>query len=815
MADATELTFPPATADREGRRRWWVAPSIFAALSLALFGDVLLAGAGRIVSAPETDLTMHFAASREFGFGALARGNFALWNPRMFSGYPYFGGFQPALLYPLNWPFLVLPLGFAINFSIALHVMLAGYFAYLWLRRDLGELPAIAGGIAFMFCGRFFLHVYAGHLPHVCLVPWLAVLLMAIDGLTRDGRLKWALLGAWAASMMLLAGYPQMLYYALVVLPVYAAWRWATSPFKLPAAAGFVLTGVLAAGLCTAQLWSGVEAAAESIRQDGTSYEFSASFSFPPENLLTLFAPDILGRLPESVGTDAVAPYFGQAYLWETSTFVGAVATLLAVIGVGSDWRRAALPLVMTLLAVALGLGANTPLHRVMYDWFPGFSSFRGSSKFLYVASLFVVQLAAIGIASVAARPTRTWPIVGAGILVLTVAAMGFAVRRSAEAGPEAGLAVTLRAIADRAADRKDLYYPRENFDEPVALRLMGRTSAGSLYAAGLWFAAAGAAVAIGRWRPRAAGLALCALVAAESFAFARSNRPTSPLVAELPAEWIEPMNELAAGANRFVRNPSQYEYRGPVLSRVLDAWGYDPGILQRYAELMRIGQNMPRESAKWGLGFRAEAPAIFRLARISTVFETRSGPQRVPAVFKAQSRPLPRALVVANAIVMPGDDGREAIFRILASPSFDPANTVLLESDPPIRPTGTWPAGTRPAVELEEIDSDTRRIGVDLSTAGVLLVTESFSKHWEARPAKGAPPAGQGEYRVMPGDAAFIAVPLAAGRHEILLEYRPRGWIIGRWVSLAALAVFAGLIPWASRRRRRTPDAPTPLMPA
>ena len=780
---------------------WWLAPSVYILLTLAMFGDVLVAGDGRIISAPQTDLTMHFAASREFGFGELAGGNLPLWNPRMFSGYPYFGGFQPALLYPLNWPYLILPLGFAINSNIALHVMLAGYFVWLWLRRECGDFPALAGGVVFMFCARFFLHVYAGHLPHVCLVPWMALLLLSIDGLTRDGRLTWALLGAWSSAMMLLAGYPQMLYYALVVLPIYACWRWFASPVKWRALGGFALIGILALGMSAAQLWAGVEAAEESIRRDGTSYEFAASFSFPPENLLTLIAPEALGRLPESVLLTPAAPYFGQAYGWETIAHVGALATLLAIIGAASG-RGALLPVVMVLVTVLLGLGANTPLHRWMYDWFPGFSTFRGTSKFLYLSSLFIAQLAAMGLASIVGRPRRRWPVVLAAALLMFVASLGVAIRRSAEAGPDGAFAGTMKAIADRAAERQDAYYPRSNFDERPALRLMGRTSAASFYWAGTWFLAGGAAIAAARWRPRAASVVIVALVAVESFTFARTNRPTSPLVTELPLEWTDALRALVPDGTRFVRNPSQYEYRGPELSRALDAWGYDPGILQRYAELMCLGQDMPRDSAKFGLSFRKESPAVFRLARIATVL-TLQPPHYLPAAFPIRAPPLPRALIVPNAVVLPGDDGREAIDRILTSSSFDPANTVLLEEEPAVRPSLT---GARPAVDFREIDSDTRRIGVDLPAAGILLVTESYSRHWQARSATGGADA---EYRVMPGNAAFIAIPLTAGRHEILLEYRPLGWIAGRWISLAAVCIFVGLLPVARRRADPAPVAP------
>lgn len=77
---------------------------------LALFGDLLFAGEGRALSVEWGDLATQFVHWRRFGAGELARGNLPLWNPHLYAGTPFFGGFQAALLYPPNWLHLLLPL---------------------------------------------------------------------------------------------------------------------------------------------------------------------------------------------------------------------------------------------------------------------------------------------------------------------------------------------------------------------------------------------------------------------------------------------------------------------------------------------------------------------------------------------------------------------------------------------------------------------------------------------------------------------------------------------------------------------------------
>jgi len=46
-----------------------------------------------------------------------------------------------------------------------------------------------------------------------------------------------------------------------------------------------------------------------------------------------------------------------------------------------------------------LALGAHTPLFPMLYHGVPGFDKFRGSSKFILLASMFLSLLAGIGFA--------------------------------------------------------------------------------------------------------------------------------------------------------------------------------------------------------------------------------------------------------------------------------------------------------------------------------------------------------------------------------------------------------------------------------
>ena len=108
---------------------------VLLALTLALFAGTFL-DAGTIASGNGADLTRYFVYCREFGAAQMRQGHIPLWNPHVCGGTPFAGNWQSALFYPPNWIYLFLPLAWAINLEIALHVFLVGYFTSFWAKRQ-------------------------------------------------------------------------------------------------------------------------------------------------------------------------------------------------------------------------------------------------------------------------------------------------------------------------------------------------------------------------------------------------------------------------------------------------------------------------------------------------------------------------------------------------------------------------------------------------------------------------------------------------------------------------------------------------------
>ena len=144
---------------------------------------------------------------------------------------------------------------------------------------------------------------------------------------------------------------------------------------------------------------------------------------------------------------------------------------------------------------------------------------------------------------------------------------------------------------------------------------------------------------------------------------------------------------------------------------------------------------------------------------------------------------------------------GRDAVFAALGEPGFDPRRVVLLESEPVPPPA----AGASGEVRILGESSDHVELAVRCDAPAILLLTDTYSRHWRARTLEPGP---QASYRLLPANWTLRAVPLAAGSHRLLLEYAPPSFRIGLWISLAAWIAWIALGLGAQRRARRSPSA-------
>ena len=758
-------------------KRFQVAFLILFGLTLLMFADALFSPRAVLLAQQGTDLSAYFVYSHEFGFGQLAQGNLALWNPHIFSGVPYFGDFQSALLYPPNWLFLVLPIAKAINLIIALHVFLAGFFVFLWTyHRGLHPAACLLSSILFMFSGPFFLHIYAGHLPHLSAMVWAPLLFCAIDGLIRERSTLWYLVGVLALTMQILAGFPQYVFYTAIAAGLYTLLRLIKAPRRVSLLLGLGSMYLGAAALTAVQLLAGLQAAGEGVRGSGTPYAFAAMFSFPPENFLTLLVPTLFG---------SISNYWGRWYLWEMSLFIGVTGLVLALYGAvcGSrDTRLFSLPMVLILSILALG--AYTPLFGLLYEFVPGFNVLRSNSKFIFLVAMFAVMLSGVGLDDLLNNPRwrRRLSLI-MGIAALLVGAVGLWIQISAASGSAGTWGQVMSAIAST----QQSYLPPAQYEAQAFINDAGLSAARAVFYCSMTCLL----LSMFLWRahvyPRLVYL-VPLLAVLELFIFARSNRPTFDLeTTRLPA--LQQFYEDHPGDFRVLlpSNPNSAFMTG-----TQDLWGYGPGVLNRYAEFMAFTQGRNPETATEYLEFSRIHP-LFKMLRNRYVFASEGGKQG----FKEIPSTLSRLELIQDWVLLPQ---RDRIFAAMNQPAFDPRQQVILETRPEPAPVKGKAKGT---ATVTEEGTDYLIVEANLPAPAILLITDNYSRGWRAVALPGS---SQEHYDLLPANYILRAIPLSGGNHRLRIEYEPLGYRIGKWISLVSLIFFAGLTLAIGCRQQREP---------
>ena len=748
-----------------------------AVLNLLLFGDVLFNGNGRVLSSERADLYLHFVAWREFAFSQLRQGHLVLWNPHYLCGAPFFGGFEAALLYPPNWFYLVFPLALAINFGIVLHVFLAGFFTYLWAHhRGLHPFACFLAGTVFMFGGAYYLHLYAGHLPNLCTMVWAPLLFLAIDGLLEGISLGWILLGVFAVSMQIMAGHPQYLYFTAIIAGLYTVLNLIghKAPVKILAAFGAIYIG---SSLVTAiQLWTGVQSLMECGRTIPLEYRSAGSFSFPPENLLTLFLPEFFGNL------DSVH-YWGRWFLWEVSFFIGVSAFFLVFLALftGEKAKRK-WALTTAIIAFFFSLGIYSPLYRIFYDFVPAFNGLRGICKFDFLAALFLALLAGMGLDRLIRGPrTARWTPVFTAVSGLLLFGSGLWIMGSSSQGTsgvwgqwQSHLHWLKSAVASMAP-----------VDLNSFLQDSGRHAALSLFFGGALFCLL-FLLLLFRDRYSRMAFAVGALAILELFVFARLNRPTFEL------SKLQKKFDQLKGV--YDKDPGDYRVYGTASASLVtggyDLWEDEPMVLGRYGRFVCASQGLAENQLFSVLPIYKKFVPLFGLLRLKYVISGETDPMELyPTRFKL----LPRMTLIQNVQVVP--NSKEAL-DLLLKPGFDFGRNVLLEESPDLLPAPGPVDGT---VVWKDLSTDEIEVTTQTSKASLLLVTDNYSKGWRI---ESFPDSVQSAYRILPADTFLRAVPLAPGRHHFRMEFRPAAFVAGKWVSILSCFLYVGILSAWWRRK-------------
>ncbi|HEV8638861.1 MAG TPA: oligosaccharide flippase family protein [Chloroflexota bacterium] len=781
------------------------------------------------------DAILQNVAWKSFARAAFARGELPLWNPYEYAGLPFLAGGQSGSLYPLGALFYLLPVERAYGPFLALHVFMAGAFAYAFAR-VLGCRPAAAllGGVGFAFSA--FLIVSFTWPMIVSAASWLPLLLLTVELIVRqwergappepERAVGLALLGALALALQILAGHLEITFYAAFTLLFYGLGRLILGPLRergpgpaLGALACLALMGLAGPLVAAVQLLPFHELIGQNYRRGLVDYATVIGYALPPTQVATFLLPDFYGNpshhdyLSLLTRSWRPAPDFTDPprTIWwgfpknyvEAASYVGVLPLLLAPLGALLTRTRQALLLALLAL-LALSLAFGSPLYGLFFFGVPGIDQLHTPFRWIYPYTLAVTTLAALGAeATLRLERTRRWA-ARLGLLVGALGALGLAALAAVALRPNrlavlaesalVGSSRLGRAFAD--GDMLLSYEWRNALLLALALLLAGTA---------LWLLVRPERTRLGATLAVAA-LALDLFLVHYGF---NTRADPAPLHAALPAV------ELLGREREPFRVVGLVE--GDPLSPIAamrlgieDVRGYDTVIPRRYVEywsLIEPPQGLPYSKLQGISRPESLASPLLRLLNVTYVLSARpiQSPELEPAqagamyVYRLRD-PIPRAFLVGRARHADGD--AEAL-ALLASPDFDPRREVVLTGAPARPLGGGFAAGT--VAWLERAPS---RLRLEVETDGpaYLVVADFHFPGWLATVDGAATP-------VLLANHAFRAVALPAGRHAVELRYAPDTVKLGAALSgLAGLGVLLGLAACLWRLASRPARSAGPL---
>ena len=679
--------------------------------------------------------------NREYLWAALRAGRLPLWNPHVGLGRPFLADVEVGAFYPPN--LLCLPLGGAggLALSAVLHALLAmagmiGLCRYLGMGRGMGA----ALGLAFLTAAPVAGRLQAGQVPYAhatCYLP----LLFLLAARMQDGRgvRRIAHLGV-ALGLQLLCGHPQIAWITWTGLGCFLVGRGAGGPLRSAAAR---LGGDLAAlglalagglGLAAVQLLPFLELVGQGNRS-APSLAFAAAGTMDAPSWASLVVPIEVAR----------------PFSWETNLYAGIVIALAGAAGLHRWADRNVRGLVLAALAGALvAMGPVTPIFRVLYSVVPGLSSFHLHARSAVLVWLALVVAAGVQLSGPSPPRIRAlaW-IVPAALAVRTWWTLG---------GPQPSLLRLAWAWIEILAVAGLL----------VAWSRRARWGAGPQVVAGLLLAVGVADMTWATARLKRAYFVNMDLTPGER-ALEHALRAAGlygdagiPPRVSVPFWIIRDNSGMARGYST---------YSGYVALSLDRVWTYihaAVGLTPSHA-----ANTFPSPDI-----FRA-GPFPFHTMNLQLGFDTASG------ALVAASPPDPRAYVVHA--VTPVRDWHEALQRMTAG--HDHTRSVLLEGVAPAPSAGTG-ASDRDTAEIVSFEPNTITIRTLTDEPGWLVLGEAWYPGWRAW-VNGV------EAPCRPANVWMRAVPVPAGRSDVVLRFRSRLLPLGAALSLG----FAALLAYAARR--------------
>jgi hypothetical protein len=743
---------------------------------------------------------------------ALHAGYLPQWCDALGFGTPFLSNPQNHVLYPPSWLVGVMPVMFANDLIVLVHLVWAGLGMRAFVLR-LGGGPggALFAGAAFLLGGYTSSMVGMGTpLETLSWLPWVA---FTADRVAQaDDWRERARATAWVAVMLaaaFLAGDPAGVVTGTLLAGVVVVARAPDRGRRLRGLLAVFVGAGLAAALAAMLLVPSFLELRESRRREGVPERDAMLWSMHPFRFVELIIPRAFGDQTSRAHTlTRILADEGEGrdlnVTWAASIYLGFPLLALMVAGLrredGTRWLALG-----GLLFVFLAMGDNTPFYPLYRKVMPFERVIRYPERHLAGVMVLWTALGGVGFRrAVLAGPSRR----------LVVVLIGGAVGLGAIMLLEHRYALALRGYFEAQVRLRDI---KTDVKTAIDVGLAGSTSA---FVVAVLVAVL---MAVRRWSPGAAAHTPALVAAVLVIGFGVESRAALSTVARADVD------EMPLLLQPLIGQPADYPGDRGVRQRIYrDRWVPLP-IEARPDQYARITHHAVTENVgmRFGLahvpGYQPGRLSSARLERffnkvpiVVDVFDVRylvtpkhklpPGPKKVindvpPMVLVETQRMRPRAYVAPRWSWWPTDEA--ALDGLFPGALNDPGTVRLVGKGPTSPPDHAETLAQRCMVEVERPEDILLRCQSPKGGYAVLL--DEWAPGWRAE-VDGRPAV------IERSDALFRAVAVPAGAHEVRLRYTTPGLWSGLLASALALVAVVGLGMWGRAPRKRQPvDEPVP----
>jgi hypothetical protein len=762
-----------------------------------------------------SDVVFQMRPWRAVAIASLKAGHVPLWDPYNYTGAPLLGNGTAGVLNPLYAPDLLLPGGAATLLGAMLRLFIAGLSAYLFGRFIGLSTPAAAlTGVGFAFSG--FLVVWLLYSIGGNIAIWLPGLFLATEALVRRPTVFRMLAVAAIVWIQFLGGHPGTSLHILSGATFYLCWRAAMFLKEegdrrrlMRRLATFTAAMVLGTAAAAAQLIP----LGEYIILSATLGERLAAptwgFFLRPRLLAMIalacpycFGSHLRGDLPLGI-------FLGVGNFNELNGgYVGLASLVLAGIAITLGARRGTDLFFIVLGGLAFCVAFTIPPVVNVLHALP---VFRASSpqRMLLLLAFAVCVLAGRGMDLLLAAPEaqarriarRVWAILLAAMVSVAIVAGGCLLiamsfrerildearaRIVSKAGKE-----TFRQSPEHYLALLPRYYDR-------LVQLLIREGTGRVVLLALTGLAIGLAVKSATGRRPSAWLLPGALII-DLFSFGRNYNPSIPPELDYPSHGAIEFLQRQPGPFRILALDGALPPNTNAAYGLHEVRGYNVLDTVQYRRFLdatgTFSQPHRHFRSLYFSNFESRLVDLLNVTHIISARELRHPKLNLvwedgARVYENRSA-LPRAFLVYRTRVL---RSREEMDHALGDPEFDPSAVALLDGE---GPDLSGPPDPAPAVRIADYQPE--RVVIEVSTRydGVLILADAWYPGWEAS-VDGT------STKILRGDLLLRAIPVPAGRHQVIFRYRPTSFRVGLMVSGASFIIAISLVLARVMFRRR-----------